>query len=106
MSKRIPEDRRASRKFGIKSGQAQPLRLCRILIDDLKPDDRGDPFDSVSRKSLRVAPLKTGRGDWIRTSDPLRPRQVRYQAALRPDSEASNSTLRRSRGTRRGVRIA
>src|SRR4030095_3927312 len=27
-----------------------------------------------------------GRGDWIRTSDPLRPRQVRYQAALRPDS--------------------
>src|SRR5438105_13845052 len=26
-----------------------------------------------------------GRGDWIRTSDPLRPRQVRYQAALRPD---------------------
>ena len=29
---------------------------------------------------------KFGRGDWIRTSDPLRPRQVRYQAALRPDS--------------------
>ena len=28
---------------------------------------------------------KVGRGDWIRTSDPLRPRQVRYQAALRPD---------------------
>ena len=31
--------------------------------------------------------VKSGRGDWIRTSDPLRPRQVRYQAALRPDSE-------------------
>src|SRR5229473_6914253 len=30
-----------------------------------------------------------GRGDWIRTSDPLRPREVRYQAALRPDSEES-----------------
>ena len=29
---------------------------------------------------------ESGRGDWIRTSDPLRPRQVRYQAALRPDS--------------------
>jgi hypothetical protein len=28
---------------------------------------------------------ESGRGDWIRTSDPLRPRQVRYQAALRPD---------------------
>src|SRR6186997_1015630 len=32
------------------------------------------------------APSGSGRGDWIRTSDPLRPRQVRYQAALRPDS--------------------
>jgi hypothetical protein len=29
-------------------------------------------------------PQESGRGDWIRTSDPLRPRQVRYQAALRP----------------------
>ena len=29
--------------------------------------------------------VSDGRGDWIRTSDPLRPRQVRYQAALRPD---------------------
>jgi|NGEPerStandDraft_6_1074524.scaffolds.fasta_scaffold19740_4 hypothetical protein len=28
---------------------------------------------------------KFGRGERIRTSDPLRPRQVRYQAALRPD---------------------
>ncbi len=27
----------------------------------------------------------TGRGGQIRTGDPLRPRQVRYQAALRPD---------------------
>ena len=31
-------------------------------------------------------PLLTdvGRGDWIRTSDLLLPKQVRYQAALRP----------------------
>ena len=28
--------------------------------------------------------LYAGRGEKIRTSDPLRPRQVRYQAALRP----------------------
>ena len=27
----------------------------------------------------------TGRGDWIRTSDPLYPKQVRYQAAPLPD---------------------
>ncbi len=28
---------------------------------------------------------KDGRGDWIRTSDPLFPKQMRYQAALLPD---------------------
>ncbi len=31
-----------------------------------------------------------GRGDRIRTYDPLRPRQVRYQAALRPDKKCSS----------------
>ena len=30
------------------------------------------------------------RGDWIRTSDPLLPKQVRYQAALRPDWRRSD----------------
>gem|GEM_PF-4006923 len=30
---------------------------------------------------------KNGRGEKIRTSDPLLPKQVRYQAALRPDTE-------------------
>ncbi len=29
--------------------------------------------------------MENGRGGEIRTHDPLRPRQVRYQAALRPD---------------------
>jgi hypothetical protein len=28
---------------------------------------------------------KNGRDDWIRTSDPLLPKQMRYQAAPRPD---------------------
>ena len=30
--------------------------------------------------------VKTGRDDWIRTSDPLTPSQVRYQAAPHPDA--------------------
>ena len=30
---------------------------------------------------------KNGRGDWIRTSDPLTPSQVRYQAALHLDRQ-------------------
>jgi hypothetical protein len=37
------------------------------------------------RQLIRKTGNPDGRGDWIRTSDPLRPRQVRYQAALRPD---------------------
>jgi hypothetical protein len=32
--------------------------------------------------------LSVGRGGGIRTRDPLHPMQVRYQAALRPDTEA------------------
>jgi hypothetical protein len=35
---------------------------------------------------LRVF-LKIGRDDWIRTSDPLTPSQVRYQAAPHPDAD-------------------
>lgn len=31
-------------------------------------------------------PPQSGRGDWIRTSDPLLPKQMRYQAALRPEA--------------------
>ena len=29
--------------------------------------------------------IRAGRDDWIRTSGPLLPKQVRYQAALHPD---------------------
>src|SRR3954453_11635399 len=39
----------------------------------------------------RNEPSKSGRGDWIRTSDPLLPKQMRYQAALRPDSHDARS---------------
>ena len=29
--------------------------------------------------------VSSGRGSWIRTNDPLLPKQMRYQAALYPD---------------------
>ena len=29
---------------------------------------------------------ENGRGGWIRTNDPLLPKQMRYQTALRPDA--------------------
>jgi hypothetical protein len=35
--------------------------------------------------SAVITEFKAGRGDMIRTCDPLLPRQVRYQTALRPD---------------------
>ena len=34
----------------------------------------------------KTAFLKSGRGDWIRTSDNQFPELVRYRAALRPDT--------------------
>jgi hypothetical protein len=37
-----------------------------------------------------------GRDDWIRTSDPLTPSQVRYQAALHPEIAVSVVSCRRA----------
>jgi hypothetical protein len=33
-----------------------------------------------------------GRGGWIRTNDPLLPKQVRYQTALRPEKVPAKAT--------------
>jgi hypothetical protein len=65
-------------------------------------DDDGRGFGAVHpSSSLRPAVppealAKRGRGGGIRTRDPLRPRQVRYQTALHPDTcfgEAVDSGL-------------
>ena len=46
----------------------------------------------------KVPDLQTsGRDDWIRTSDPLTPSQVRYQAAPRPEAFVCCSALARNR---------
>ena len=37
--------------------------------------------------------LLVGRGEMIRTSDPLLPKQMRYQAALRPETPYYNSDI-------------
>src|SRR6478672_8606248 len=62
-----------------------------VRVEPLRRSLRSETVTHVSGMKcypcLRNGPRKVGRGDWIRTSDPLRPRQVRYQAALRPDSE-------------------
>ena len=49
---------------------------------------------SDGKIAIRMMQLgKFGRGDRIRTYDPLRPRQVRYQAALRPDFQSIKGVL-------------
>jgi hypothetical protein len=65
---------------------------------DILPTERREP-PAKGRESSSVCPLisKTpafrpaflniGRGERIRTSDHLNPIQVRYQAALRPESK-------------------
>ena len=53
----------------------------------------GEPYSERLLRLVERAPveslgveIKAGRGDWIRTSGPLHPMQVRYQAAPLPDS--------------------
>ena len=36
-------------------------------------------------QAIKMLGRKIGRDDWIRTSDPLTPSQVRYQAAPHPE---------------------
>ena len=56
------------------------LLNCFIDAVTLYPTYR-KPFDLIAKR----ANLKNGRGGGIRTPDPLLPKQMRYQAALRPD---------------------
>ena len=42
----------------------------------------------MSKAGAEVVRSGPGRGDWIRTSDPLLPKQVRYQTALHPGGSA------------------
>ena len=50
-------------------------------------------------RQSRLSPMCIGRDDWIRTSDPLTPSQVRYQAAPHPDSNDHKATALRPRLT-------
>ena len=51
----------------------------------------------VLRFITEVLNLKYNSYDWIRTSDPLTPSQVRYQAAPRPEAFVCCSALARNR---------
>ena len=49
---------------------------------------------------VRAAFIQNGRGERIRTSDPLVPNQVRYQAALRPEPGGLSRDPKPSRSRR------
>ena len=55
---------------------------------------------SSGGKNLPYNPINYGRDDWIRTSDPLTPSQVRYQTAPHPDAKqlADHGVLNRVPG--------
>ncbi len=61
------------------------------------------PEDSP-RRSLKPQAVCVGRGDWIRTSDPLLPKQMRYQTAPLPDGMVEVSGADGSAG-RTGTRL-
>ena len=48
------------------------------------------PLDKTGFKEAPETRMNSGRGERIRTFDPLVPNQMRYQAALHPDSAHSN----------------
>ena len=77
--------RPARARTSLCSLRRRPRRLSRPSMA-ASPPARRRRLGFESRISLQ---RKNGRDDWIRTSDPLLPKQMRYQAALRPDSARS-----------------
>jgi len=66
---------------GLRSTQPAKDRLGR----GLGPTERRKAGERDDQDRARFSRGGNGRGDKIRTCDPLHPMQVRYQAALRPD---------------------
>ena len=73
------------------NARATRLHLYRVAVHRRQNHTR--PYTRPAgpkprRRHTQVLPktLKSGRDDWIRTSDPLNPIQMRYQAALHPET--------------------
>jgi hypothetical protein len=68
---------------------ADPQTLQRKWTSNESPRLQGPPPLALEfqagRNLTQIVDFRNGRGERIRTSDPLLPKQVRYQAALRPD---------------------
>jgi hypothetical protein len=72
---------RERREIGLPGGDRTPDNLLRRQV--LYPTElRADSGPDRSKNEIQK---KLGRGERIRTFDPLVPNQMRYQAALHPD---------------------
>ena len=74
----------SGRKEGSPDGSHIVTRGCRWS----RRQDSNLRSPAYGAGELATAPLRNGRDGGTRTRDPLLPRQVRYQAALRPDMMA------------------
>ena len=81
------------RRRGMEGAPGMAHGLSAGILDP-QPYRREAAGSSGSVTPLLPAALETGRDDWIRTSDPLNPIQVRYQAALHPDDQLNRPALR------------
>src|SRR5688500_18830346 len=72
------------------SGRTTTITIARTELWAVKPrtSDFWKKRELKCHQGLRTLQRNFGRDDWIRTSDPLTPSQVRYQAAPHPELTA------------------
>ena len=73
---------------GDADGDIRPGMLVKRPMISPGMMSRSQPFQEAKKCFWE----RNGRGDWIRTSDFLLPKQTRYQTALRPGPEGADTS--------------
>ena len=96
---RIPRNLNTSRA----SGHPPKHQISVSVWEVQEPSDRFESDDNFSQNAMPGTDGSelNGRGERIRTSDPLVPNQVRYQTALRPELGGGVGAGRRGGGAPR-----
>ena len=91
-AERIFELANKSYSLYVSQDSTETAKLVRMLFSNYSVSDVSvtpayrKPFDTI----FETVKNENGRGERIRTSDPLVPNQVRYQTALRPERIAKS----------------